>query len=145
MSKTRILIVDDDQMQVRIMKAVLEKEGYGVETAFDGKEGLAKARQIKPNLVILDIMMPRMSGEEVCFRLQRDPDTADIPVIFLTAKGRTDGQGQHTWQIARGVQDRLKGYDLGAVEYLTKPVKGKDLIKRVKLALWSSEKGGSLL
>jgi DNA-binding response OmpR family regulator len=138
MAKARILCVDDDRLLVMIMSNSLKKEGYEVETAFDGDEGLKKAREMKPDLIILDIMMPGMDGYEVCKRLKRDPDTAKIGVLVFTAKGGVEEQIREAWRFADKVQDRLRGYDAGALEFLTKPVKITELVQRVKAILWAS-------
>ena len=88
--KHRILIVDDNHALVLAAERVLQKEGFDVLTAFDGQEGLEKTRRERPNLIILDIMMPKMDGYEVCRQLRSDPATAQIPIIILSAKGDVD-------------------------------------------------------
>jgi two-component system alkaline phosphatase synthesis response regulator PhoP len=120
-----------------IIEAVLKKEGYEVHTAANGKAGLDKARELKPQLMILDVMMPEMNGYEVCYRLKKDPDTADIAILMLTAKGDVEGDARASWQFAGRVQDRLRGFDMGATEFLTKPVKAKDLVQKVRAVLWA--------
>ena len=90
MAKARILCVDDDRPTVTIIAAILKKEGYEVEIALNGNEGLKKARESKPDLLILDIMMPGTDGYEVCRRLKADPETSRIGVLMLTAKGGVD-------------------------------------------------------
>jgi len=137
MANTRILVVDDDRPTVMIIESVLKKEGYEVYTASNGKAGLDKAREVKPNLMILDIMMPEMNGYEVCHRLSKDPDTANIAILMLTAKGDVQSDTKASWQYAGRVQDRLRGFATGAVDFLTKPVKAKDLAQRVKALLWA--------
>ena len=138
MTKARILCVDDDRPTVTIISGVLRKEGYEVDTALDGTEGLKKAREMKPDLIVLDIMMPGLDGYEVCRRLRSDPDTSKIGVLMLTAKGGVDENVKESWKFAGRVQDRLKGYDSGALEFLTKPIKAKDLLLRVKAVLWAT-------
>jgi DNA-binding response OmpR family regulator len=138
MGKAKILCVDDDRPTVTIISGVLKKEAYEVETALDGQEGLKKAREFKPDLIVLDIMMPGMNGFEVCRHLRDDPDTANIAVIMLSARGGVDDPEGESWKFAGKVQDRLKGYDSGAMEFLTKPVKAKELMQRVKAILWAS-------
>lgn len=137
MARARILVVDDDRPTVMIIEAVLKKEGYEVHTAANGKAGLDKARELKPQLMILDVMMPEMNGYEVCYRLKKDPDTADIAILMLTAKGDVEGDARASWQFAGRVQDRLRGFDMGATEFLTKPVKAKDLVQKVRAVLWA--------
>ena len=136
--QARILIVDDDKPTVMIISSVLQKQGYEVHTAYDGQAGLEKAREIKPDLMILDIMMPIMDGYQVCRRLQSDPDTARIAILMLTAKGGIDEDVKRHYEFATRVKDRLHGFDSGAVDFLTKPVKAKDVALRVKSLLWAS-------
>ena len=138
MPNLRILCVDDDLPQLSIISAVLKKEGYLVEVAHDGYEGLKKAREWKPDLIIMDIMMPGLDGYQVTQRLKADPDTARIGVIMLTAKGGVNEDTREAYRFAGKVQDRMKGFDVGALEFLTKPVKAKDLVQRVKAVLWAS-------
>ena len=140
MGKLKVLCVDDDNATVTIISAVLTKEGYEVATALDGHDGLKKALEMKPDLIILDIMMPDIDGYEVCRQLKRHTDTENIAVLMLTAKGGIDENVKENWQVASRVNDRNKGFDVGATEFLTKPVKAKDLIQRVKAVLWASGK-----
>lgn len=138
MTAAKILCVDDDVPQLTIISMVLKKEGYVVETARDGNEGLKKARDWKPDLVIMDVMMPGLDGFQATKRLKADPDTAHIGVLMLTAKGGVDENVNEAYKMATRVQDRLKGFDSGAVDFLTKPVKAKDLVQRVKAVLWAT-------
>jgi DNA-binding response OmpR family regulator len=138
MGKIRILCVDDDRPTVTIISGVLRKEGYEVDIALDGQAGLQKAREFKPHLIILDIMMPGMDGYQVSRNLRNDAETAKIGVIMLTAKGGVDDPDKEAYQFAGKVMDRMKGFDSGAVEFLTKPVKAKDLVQRVKAVLWAT-------
>jgi DNA-binding response OmpR family regulator len=136
-AKARILVVDDDRPTVMIISSVLKKAGYEVFTAYNGLSGLKKARQVKPDLIILDIMMPIMDGYEVCRRLKADPDTAGITVLILTVKGEIDvSHVQTKRRFHTRVQEQIKGFDSGAVEFLSKPVKAKELVQRVKSVLW---------
>ena len=135
-SKTRILVVDDNYSMVRIIQALLQKEGFEVLTAFDGLEGLRKAREEKPNLIILDIVMPRMDGYEVCRLLQDDPDTAAIPVLLLTVKGYIDDPNLDDQVIESRIQEQMNGFDAGAVDFMSKPVKARELLERVRTLLW---------
>jgi DNA-binding response OmpR family regulator len=139
--KARILVVDDDRPTVMIISNVLKKHGYDVFTAFDGYNGLRKAREEKPHLIILDIMMPGMNGYQVARRLKRDPETANIAVLMLSAKGGIDEDVKKANEFSIRVHDRLEGFDSGAVDFLTKPVKAKDVAKRVKALLWASGLG----
>jgi two-component system alkaline phosphatase synthesis response regulator PhoP len=138
MGKVRILCIDDDRPTVTIISMVLAKEGYEVFTAYDGHDGIKKANETKPNLIILDIMMPDIDGFEVCKRLKNDEATSNIAVLMLTAKGGVDENIKESWRFASKVVDRNKGFDVGAMEFLTKPVKAKDLVQRVKAVLWAS-------
>lgn len=103
----RILIVDDEPHIVELVRVCLEDPGLELLEARDGEVGLAMARQLQPDLILLDIMMPRMDGFEVCRALKEDPRTREIPVVMLTAKGLE--------------ADRLKAREAGADAYMTKP------------------------
>jgi len=85
-AKERILVVDDEPDTVELLQALLEGEGYAVETALDGPSALERVKASPPDLILLDVMMPGMDGLEVCDRLRFDPATCDLPIIFLTAK-----------------------------------------------------------
>jgi adenylate cyclase len=116
-----ILAVDDTPENLEILSVRLEANGYEVQTAADGEEGLARARELEPDLILLDIMMPKMDGYDVMQQLRADPATAGVPVIFLTAL--TSTIEQHF------------GFDLGAVDYITKPFNSPELLARVEVAL----------
>lgn len=139
-SKGRILVVDDNRSLVRVYERLLQKEGYEVITAFDGLEGLQKARMGKPDLIILDIIMPIMDGYETCRRLAGNPDTSAIPVLILTRKGSLAGPDDDNIKVKRlyheRVQEQLSGFEAGAVDFLTKPVTAKELLNRVRGLLW---------
>ncbi len=135
-SKARILVVDDNHSIVRLIGALLQKDGFEALTAFDGLEGLQKAREEKPDLIILDIVMPRMDGYEVSRLLQDDPDTAAIPVLMLTVKGQIDDPSLDDHALEAGIRERMDGYEAGALEFLSKPIKAKELLDRVKALLW---------
>ena len=116
-----VLVVDDEPDVVMMLRRRLEKEGYQVVSAPDGEQGLRMAQETRPDLILLDIMMPRMKGREVCARLKADPITADTPVIFLTALG---------------LPDHVKaGMDLGAEDYIVKPVAPAVLRERIMVCL----------
>jgi DNA-binding response OmpR family regulator len=135
-SEARILVVDDNHSIVRLVEALLQREGFEVLTAFDGLEGLQKAREEKPDLIILDIIMPRMDGYEVARLLQDSPDTAAIPILMLTVKGQVDDPSLGDDVLKVGVQERMDGYEAGAVEFLSKPIRAKELLSRVKALFW---------
>ena len=114
----RVLVVDDDRVIQQLLEVNLELEGYEVvATAADGKEALQKISELKPDLVILDIMMPKMDGLEVCRRLRADPDLAKIPVILLSARAQD--------------MDIREGLEIGASAYLTKPFDPVELLEVV--------------
>ncbi|HWC14790.1 MAG TPA: response regulator [Actinomycetota bacterium] len=114
----RILIADDDPVILRLLQVNLELEGYEVVTANNGQEAVDAAGVQKPDLVILDIMMPRLDGYQACEKLKADHTTKDIPVIFLSAKAQ------------QGDIDRGKSY--GVVDYLTKPFDPSELLEVVE-------------
>jgi two-component system response regulator RpaA len=116
-----ILVVDDDPDICEIVKVNLEGVGYDVRVASDGAAGLAMARELRPDLIVLDVLMPELDGWQVLERLAKDPATAGLPVIMLTCKGED--------------QDILHGLDQGAVEYLTKPFYPENLVASVKILL----------
>lgn len=115
-----ILVVDDEADILEMLKYNLEKEGYAVLTARNGKGALEEVKR-GPGLVLLDVMMPEMDGWEVCKRLKREPKTASIPVLFLTAKGSE--------------VDEVVGLELGADDYIVKPISVRKLLARVKAVL----------
>ena len=137
-SKARILVIDDNRSLVRVIEGVLQRQGYEVLTAFDGVEGFEKAKKEKPDLIILDIVMPKMDGYEACRHLQRNPATAGIPILMLTVKGQVNEVANPEDQrdyYAR-IRERLAGFDAGALEFLSKPVTAKELVKQVQRLLW---------
>ena len=113
-----VLIVEDDPNIRELLQLYLEKGGYAVTLASDGGQGLEKFRAIKPNLVLLDVMMPVMNGWEVCKAIRQESNT---PVIMLTAKGETD--------------DKVMGLRTGADDYVTKPFEMKELLARIEAVL----------
>ncbi|HHV61947.1 MAG TPA: response regulator transcription factor [Firmicutes bacterium] len=114
----KILIVDDDRYVTELLEIYLKREGFEVRSASDGVTALSLAADIKPDLVILDIMLPGVSGWEVCRKLRT---SSDVPVIMLTAKGEK--------------LDKLKGFELGTDDYVTKPFDADELVERVKAFL----------
>ena len=123
--KRKILIVDDAVDTVELLKKRLRFEGYDTAEAYDGEEGLQKAAEYNPDLIILDVMMPKLDGYEVCQRLKSDENTKYIPIIMLTAKAE--------------VESKIKGLDIGADDYLAKPFNYKELSARVKSLVTSKE------
>ena len=130
--KQRILIVDDNHALVLAAKLVLQKNGFDVIIAYDGLEGLEKAQQEKPDLIILDINMPKMNGYEVCRQLRNKPETSRIPIIILSSKGEVDVNKNAP---VVGLKEVFDGYDLGANNFLTKPVTADELLDAVKKEL----------
>lgn len=118
MSKEKILIVEDEKDLVKILKYNLEKESYRVSTAYDGEMGLTLFRKEKPDLVLLDLMLPRLDGFEVCKTIRRE---SKVPILMVTAK--TDEV------------DRVLGLELGADDYVTKPYSVREVMARIKAIL----------
>lgn len=117
----RILVIDDDIAIAELIKVNLDLLGHQVSTANDGMKGLALAQQNRPDLIVLDVMMPDLDGFTVCQRLRQNASTAGIPVLMLTALGMT--------------KDKVKGFDSGADDYLTKPFEIPELQVRVRALL----------
>ena len=112
-----VLVIDDDPVILQLLRVNFEMEGFAVITAADGEEGVARARADKPDIVVSDVMMPRMSGIELVAKLRADPGTEDIPILLLTAKAQQADIGA--------------GLDAGADDYVTKPFDPLDLVDRV--------------
>jgi DNA-binding response OmpR family regulator len=121
MDKKRILIIDDEPDFVRVVQVRLEVAGYEVLVAFDGMQGVSFAHKEKPDLIILDIMMPAMHGHRVCEALKKSSKTWTIPIIYLTAKGSKE--------------DEELAYKLGAEYFLTKPYDPHNLLEVIEKAL----------
>jgi twitching motility two-component system response regulator PilH len=128
MTAKRVLIVDDNRSLVTAAERILQKAGFETLTAGNGSEGLNVAQAEKPDLVILDIVMPGLNGYEVCRALRRSPETAGIPVLLLTVKGQANSP--------TGTKEQIDGFNAGAVDFVSKPVKAKQLVERVKALLW---------
>ena len=124
MANEKILVVDDDQNICELLRLYLTKEGYQVTLASDGEDALEKYAQIKPDMVLLDVMMPKLDGWEVCRRIRKEGDT---PVIMLTAKGETF--------------DKVLGLELGADDYVVKPFDSKEVVARIKAVLRRCSRG----
>ncbi len=127
MKKICILVVDDEVSIIRFVSARLRKEGYEIITASNGEEALLRAQEENPTLVLLDIMMPKMDGFEVCRRLR---EWSEVPIIMLSAKGEES--------------DKVKCLDLGADDYLTKPFGWRELLARVRAVLRRAEVAGAV-
>ena len=124
MAKGKILVVDDEIYIVHILDFSLGMEGYEVITALDGEQALEKARAEKPDLIVLDIMMPKLDGYETCKMLKGEDGTREIPVILLSAKGRN--------------VDQKIGFEVGADDYITKPFSPRKLVERINAILGQS-------
>ncbi len=117
----KILYVDDDALLRRIVTDRLSVRGYEMCVAVDGEEGLAVARQEKPDVIISDVVMPKMDGFELCRRLREDPELSKVPIILLTSRSQS--------------ADKIRGLDLGADDYLTKPFDPEELEARLRAIL----------
>lgn len=120
-ASAKILVVEDEPPQMELLAYNLEREGFDVSRAMDGDEGLITVEEVNPDLVILDWMLPSLSGIEVCRQLKRKKDTSSIPVIMLTARGEES--------------DRVRGLDTGADDYIVKPYSVSELMARVRALL----------
>lgn len=118
MASEKILIVDDDKNICELLRLYISKEGYTTYLAYDGESALAAFEEHKPDLVLLDVMMPKIDGWEVCRRIRL---TSDVPIIMLTAKGETF--------------DKVLGLELGADDYVVKPFETKEVVARIKAVL----------
>ena len=121
MSKPTILVAEDEGALITLLRYNLEREGYRVLEALDGEEALLVAAEEKPDLVLLDWMLPQLSGIEVCRRLRGRQETRNVPIIMLTARGEES--------------DRIRGLDTGADDYLTKPFSMTELLARLRAVL----------
>ncbi len=122
--KKRILVVDDEVAIVRMLKDRLESAGFEVLTAYDGVQAIEVARQERPDLIIMDVTMPRMDGLTAAKQLRSDPTTAHIPIVMLTARGQES--------------DEHAGYAAGAVRYFTKPFSPRQLVQELRSLLGES-------
>jgi len=117
----RILVVDDEPSILKLIRVNLERDGYEVETAADGKTALELAGRLRPDLVLLDVMLPGLDGISVCRTLRNEPATRNIPIIMLSARGEE--------------VDRVLGLEMGADDYITKPFSPRELLARIKARL----------
>jgi len=122
---SRILIIEDDKDIVELVRYNLEKEGFQVSAAEDGVTGLARVKKSPPDLLVLDLMLPRLPGLEICKELRRDRELPRLPILMLTARGEEP--------------DRIVGLEMGADDYVTKPFSPRELVARVKALLRRSE------
>ena len=122
MKNEKILVVDDEERMVRFIRLNLEHDGFLVSEAFNGKQAIQQLRDVSPDLILLDVMMPDLDGFEV---LEIIRETSKVPVLMLTAKGEED--------------DRVRGLELGADDYITKPFSPREMVSRVKAVLRRTE------
>jgi len=117
----QILIVDDSPTEAHVLKGMLEKNGFEIATAENGTEGIERAKELKPDLILMDVVMPGLNGFQATRQLTKDPATSEIPVIIVTTKD------QET--------DRVWGMRQGARDFLTKPISEKTLMEKINAAL----------
>jgi DNA-binding response OmpR family regulator len=127
MADSTVLVVDDDPVILKLLEVNFEMEGFVVLVAHDGEEGIEVARNERPDVIVSDIMMPRVSGLELVTALKSDPGTSDIPIILLSAKAQN--------------ADVRSGLDAGADDYVTKPFEPLDLVDRVNRLLDTRKPG----
>jgi two-component system, OmpR family, phosphate regulon response regulator PhoB len=127
MTKPRVLVVEDEAPLVTLLRYNLEKEGFEVCEASDGEEALVQIVERKPDIVLLDWMLPLVSGIEVCRRIRRSPETRSLPVIILTARGEES--------------DRVRGLDSGADDYVVKPFSPSELVARLRAVMRRTHPG----
>lgn len=121
-----ILVVDDEQVTTQLAKTFLGRHGFNVECAYDGEEALELAEETEPDLILLDVMLPKMDGYEVCDILKSKEKFKDIPILFFTAKG-----------LKRDIE---RGKEVGGDDYIIKPFSGKELVARIREHLGIEEK-----
>jgi len=128
----RILIVDDEPNNVRLLRQILKGQ-YNISIASDGIQAIEVAQKVQPDLILMDVMMPVMDGYTACIKLKSNPDTASIPVIFITAKTE--------------IKDEKKGFEVGGVDYITKPISGPIVQARVAthLALYDQQRASQII
>ena len=129
MNRKTVLVVDDERDIAELVRVTLTRDGFGAECAYSGEDALARAAALAPDLIVLDLMLPGLSGIEVCRRLKEDDATRSIPILMLTAKTEDS--------------DIVVGLESGADDYLTKPFSPKVLVARVKTILRREHSGGT--
>jgi two-component system phosphate regulon response regulator PhoB len=127
--KTHILLIEDETALVELIRYNLEKEGFRVSAANDGEEGLSLLRENKPDLLVLDWMLPHVSGIEICRQIRRKTELRDLPVIMLTARGEE--------------ADRISGHEVGADDYVIKPFSPSELVARIRAVLRRARPSGA--
>jgi phosphate regulon transcriptional regulator PhoB len=124
----RVLIIEDDRDIIELVRYNLENEGYQVTAAMDGSTGLAQVKKTPPDLLLLDLMLPRLSGLEICKEIRRDCNLNRLPILMISARGEE--------------ADRVVGLELGADDYVTKPFSPRELVARVKALIRRAEPAG---
>ncbi len=117
----KILVVDDEEDICRLISRALENEGYEVYGAFDGKEALSKVYDVSPDLVVMDVLMPKMNGYQASEQIRKDPLYRELPILMLTVKDSKE--------------DKMRGFDSGVDEYMIKPFDVTEVVARVKVVL----------
>lgn len=119
--KKKILVVDDEKDICRIMKRILEQEGFEVFEAYDGQEALSKVFEISPDIMVIDVQMPGKNGFQVCEEIRKDPIYKELPILMLTVRSSKE--------------DRLQGFTSGVDEYMVKPFDMSEIVARIKVVL----------
>lgn len=132
MSAKRILVIDDNRMLATTVANILEKAGYQTTAILNGGDGIDKAQEWTPDLIVLDVVMPNMNGYEVASQLKQNQITADIPIIFLSARGNTDEAEEGS---LLSLQEINQAFEIGASDFLPKPVAASELLKAVERVL----------
>jgi len=117
MGKAKILVVDDNEKNVELLEAILQAAGFDVQKAYDGKQAIEMVGKERPDLILLDIMMPQLDGFQVCEILRKDPQNAGLPVVMVTAKDKES--------------DIVQSLERGADEYIVKPINQKELLSKI--------------
>ncbi len=123
----RVLVVEDEQDVAELIRYNLDKEGYDVRLSTNGSDALRQAREARPDLILLDVMVPQLNGWEVCRRLKQDPETRGIPVIMVTGR------------VEEG--DKVLGFEMGADDYVTKPFSPRELVARIRAVVRRGQHG----
>ena len=127
MTRKKIMLVDDSSTALLMEKAILAKRNFVLVTARDGEEAVAMSRAERPDVILMDVMMPKMNGFEACRRIRDDPQTKDIPIIMVTTRGE--------------MENLETGYVSGCSDYVTKPINGLELLTKLEDLLGGAEAG----
>jgi len=129
MTRKKIMLVDDSNTALLMEKAILAKRNFVLVTARDGEEAVAMSRAERPDVILMDVMMPKMNGFEACRRIRDDPQTKDIPIIMVTTRGE--------------MENLETGYASGCSDYVTKPINGLELLTKLEDLLGNGEAGAA--